>query len=114
MSSNGFSPLVWGKYVWFILHMISFNYPLHPTLEDKQNYYNFVMSLRFVLPCGACRKNFSKKLLKHPLTMKSLKNRRNFSKWMFSIHNLVNRDLKKTATPTFKNVEKRYESLRAK
>ena len=47
---------VWGPSLWHVLHTISFNYPVNPTEEQKQQYKDFVLSLGNVLPCGACRK----------------------------------------------------------
>lgn len=32
---------IWGSHLWFSLHSISFNYPLSPSIEDKNNYKNF-------------------------------------------------------------------------
>ena len=31
----------WGPGGWVFLHTITFNYPLKPTLADKENYRNF-------------------------------------------------------------------------
>ena len=45
------------------------------------------MDLKHVLPCGKCRKNFPKNLKSIPLNSKALKNRENFSRWMFIINN---------------------------
>ena len=56
-SGDGFLTSVWGPAQWHMLHTISFNYPVKPTLEEKKQYRNYVISLQNILPCGACRKN---------------------------------------------------------
>ena len=53
---------VWGPMMWGFLHTISFNYKVHPTEEDKDNYRSFIYSLKHVLPCRYCRENYTKTL----------------------------------------------------
>lgn len=53
---------VWGPMMWGFLHTISFNYKVHPTEEDKENYRSFIYSLKHVLPCRYCRENYTKTL----------------------------------------------------
>jgi hypothetical protein len=40
----------WGSALWHFLHTISFNFPVHPTQEQKAHYFNFMVCLRDVLP----------------------------------------------------------------
>jgi hypothetical protein len=78
---------IWGPHMWFTLHTISFNYPLYPTNEEKKHYTSFIESLKYVIPCGTCKKNF-KRTLKHlPLQLNS---RQEFVYWLIDIHNEVN------------------------
>ena len=56
-SGDGMLTTVWGPSMWHYLHIMSFNYPVKPTLQDKKNYRNFVLNLQNTLPCGTCRKN---------------------------------------------------------
>ena len=51
---------VWGPGMWHYLHTMSFNYPVSPTKEDKKHYFDFIINLQYVLPCGKCRKNLKK------------------------------------------------------
>jgi len=39
-SSDGMLTYVWGPPLWHFLHTMSFNYPVKPTKDDKQNYMN--------------------------------------------------------------------------
>ena len=57
-SGNGMMTYIWGPSLWHSLHTISFNYPVNPTEEQKNQYYNFFLSLKDVLPCRHCRENF--------------------------------------------------------
>ena len=65
-SGDGFQTSIWGPLVWTTLHTISFNYPVHPTNEDKKHYKDFIYSLRYVLPCKYCRINLTKNLKQKP------------------------------------------------
>ena len=69
-SNDGMLTTVWGPSLWHSLHTISFNYPVKPTRNDKKNYKRFIMDLKYVLPCGKCRKNLPKNLKKVPLNNK--------------------------------------------
>ena len=51
-SGDGMVTKIWGPVAWTLLHTISFNYPVNPTLEQKHQYRNFILSLQDVLPCG--------------------------------------------------------------
>ena len=37
-SNDGMVTNVWGPSLWHVLHTISFNYPVNPTEEQKQQY----------------------------------------------------------------------------
>lgn len=113
-SNDGMLTTVWGPALWHTLHTISFNYPVNPTAEQKQQYQEFVMSLRNVLPCGACRKNLKSNLEKCPLNAHALKNRKNFSRWMYRLHEQINTMLGKQSGLTYDDVAQRYENFRAR
>ena len=61
-SGDGMLTSVWGPPLWHYLHVMSFNYPVKPTKEDKEHYREFVCNLRHVLPCRYCRENLKKNL----------------------------------------------------
>jgi hypothetical protein len=105
---------VWGPAKWHYLHTMSFNYPVKPTAEQKKHYKEYIFSLTHTLPCGACRRNLVENLKAVPLNSKALKNRENFSKWMFDLHEQVNKMLGKKSGLTFERVRERYENFRAR
>jgi len=113
-SGDGMVTRIWGPWAWCFLHTISFNYPVNPTLEQKKHYRNFILSLRNVLPCGHCRKNLTKNLKKHPLSMKDMKSRETFSRWLYGLHERVNTQLKKKSGLTYDEVRERYEHFRSR
>ena len=113
-SGDGFLTKVWGPTQWHMLHTISFNYPIEPTYEQKMQYKEYVLSLKNVLPCGACRKNLAMNLKQLPLTMSELKNRNAFSRYIYNLHELVNKMLKKQSHLTYCDVRERYEHFRSR
>lgn len=101
---------IWGPHFWFVLHTITFNYPLKPTYEDKKQTLNFLQSLQYILPCSVCRKHYKRHLKTDPPN-KHLKNRDTFIKWMIDLHNDVNGETGKRSTYTYQEVLNRYESI---
>ena len=113
-SGDGMLTTVWGPSLWHYLHTMSFNYPVCPTNKDKKNYKKFIMSLKKVLPCKYCRINMVKNLKAVPLNSHALKNRTNFSKWMFNLHEHINKLLNKKSGLTYCKVRERYEHFRSR
>jgi hypothetical protein len=113
-SNNGFLTTVWGPPLWHVLHTISFNYPVQPTAAHKRDYRAFVMSLQHVLPCGVCRNNLARNLKHHPPLLKHFASRDAFARYIYHLHNVVNRMTGKPVRLTFEQVRDRYEHLRAR
>ena len=113
-SGDGMLTTVWGPGMWHYLHTMSFNYPIHPTPIEKKNYRNFILSLEHVLPCKYCRINFKHNLKRLPLTMNCMKNRHTFSIYVYKLHELINKMLKKKSNLTYEEEINRYEHFRAR
>ena len=113
-SNDGFATSIWGPTWWHCLHTMSFNYPVQPSSDDKIHYRDYMNSLVYVLPCGKCRQNLTKNFEKYPLTMDHLESRDTFSKYVYNLHELVNRMLKKKSGLTYCDVRERYEHFRAR
>lgn len=113
-SNDGMLTTVWGPGMWHFIHTMSFNYPNNPSKEDINNYKNFIINLKNVLPCGKCRVNFSNLLKKYPLTNKHLKNRDTFSRYIYEVHEMVNKSLDKKSNLSFDQVRNTYEHFRAR
>lgn len=116
MNKNGFQTKVWGPPIWFFLHIISQNYnPEKPFM--RKGYFNFFKNLQYVLPCGACRDNYSKIISKGPLklTYDVFNTRETLSYWTFALHNKVQEDIymktkKKYNKPKYQTTKKDFET----
>ena len=113
-SSDGMLTSVWGPSLWHSLHAISFNYPVYPTKEQKQQYLEFFKSLKHVLPCKYCRENYKKNIKTVPLNMSTMKSRETLSRWLYELHEEINTMLHKKSNLTFDQVRTRYEMFRAR
>lgn len=113
-SGDGMLTSVWGPSAWHLLHTISFNYPVEPTQEQKHHYRNFVLNLKNVLPCKYCRMNLKTNLKELPLTMECMKSRDTFSRYIYNLHELINRKLKKKSNLKYCDVRERYEHFRSR
>ena len=113
-SGDGMLTATWGPPMWHYLHTMSFNYPVEPTQEDKKHYMDFVLNLQNVLPCKYCRMNLKTNLKELPLTVKCMKNRDSFSRYIYELHELVNKMLKKKSNLKYCDVRERYEHFRSR
>jgi hypothetical protein len=114
MSGDGMLTSVWGPAAWHLLHTISFNYPIHPTEENKKEYKEFVESLGNVLPCKYCRMNLKNNLKAHPIKPCHMKNRDAFSRYIYNLHEIINKMLGKKSGLSYCDVRERYEHFRAR
>ena len=100
---------IWGPHLWFSLHTISFNYPLKPSIKDKEQYYNFFISLQETIPCSVCKKNYKRHLNEHPIK-DYLDNRKSLVYWVIDMHNMVNAEIGKKIL-SYNIVIKKYENV---
>jgi hypothetical protein len=113
-SGDGMLTTVWGPSMWHFLHTMSFNYPVNPTEEDKTHYRDFVINLQYVLPCKYCRQNLANNFKLFPLKMCDMKNRETFSKYIYRLHEIVNKLLKKKSGLSYCDVRDIYENFRSR
>ena len=113
-SGDGMLTTVWGPSMWHYLHTMSFNYPVNPSAEDKDHYRNFILSLQYVLPCKYCRQNLTNNFKVLPLTVADMKDRNSFSRYIYKLHELVNKFLGKKSGLTYCEVRERYEHFRSR
>lgn len=114
--NNGMVTYIWGPFFWGMLHFITFGYPIEPTNEQKKKYKIFFTSLGDVLPCKFCRDSYKEFIEKGDtkLTDQVFKSRETLTRWMYDIHNLVNKKLDVDYRVTYEDVVDRYEASRAK
>ena len=113
-SNDGMLTDIWGPPFWHILHIISFNYPVNPTEEQKQHYYNYFENVGNILPCIYCRNNYKNNLKSTNFSMDVFKNRGSLSFWVYSLHNHINMMLNKPCNLSFIEIQERYENYRAR
>ena len=103
---------IWGSSLWFSLHTISMNYPNYPNNEDKMNYKDFFVSLKNVIPCTVCKKNYIRHLKENPID-KKLNTRKDLVYWLIDMHNMVNAEIGKKQM-SYDAVIQKYESIYSK
>lgn len=113
-SGDGMLTMVWGPSMWHYLHTMSFNYPVNPTCDDKRYYRDFIIRLQYVLPCGKCRRNLKKNFKRLPLTAEYMKSRATFSKYIYDLHETINKMLGKKSGLSYNDVRDRYEHFRSR
>ena len=113
-SGDGMLTTVWGPSIWHFLHTMSFNYPVKPTDDDKKHYREFIKSLQYILPCGHCRKNLKNNFKSFPLKPCHLENRANFSRYIYGLHETINKMLGKKSGLKYCDVRERYEHFRSR
>lgn len=109
-------PRIWGPHYWFVLHTITLTYPLKPNETVKKKYYDFIQNIPIFLPVENIGNYFSKLLDKYPVTP-YLDTRESFIKWMYFIHNEVNKELgydEQTLSETLESYYRQYDSLERK
>ena len=113
-SGDGMLVSVWGAPQWHFLHTMSFNYPVNPTPKDKKHYRDYILSLQYVLPCKYCRMNLTNNFKKKPLQMCHMASRDTFSRYIYDLHETVNKMLHKKSNLSFCEVRERYEHFRSR
>ena len=103
-SGDGMLTTVWGPSLWHYLHTMSFNYPIKPTAKDKIYYKQFILNLKNVLPCKYCRINLKNNFKHMPLKSCHMKNRETFSRYVYNLHEFVNKMLKKKSNLSYCDV----------
>ncbi len=113
-SGDGMLTTVWGPSMWHFLHTMSFNYPVSPTPDQKRHYMDFILNLRNVLPCKYCRMNLTNNLATRPLKMCHMESRDTFSRFIYDLHETVNKLLGKNSGLSYCDVRERYEHFRSR
>ena len=113
-SEQGMLTSVWGPSLWHFLHVMSFNYPVKPTKNQKKYYKEFIYNLQHILPCKYCRINLSNNFKKFPLKNEIFENRHSFSRYIYNLHEVVNKLLNKNSNLSYCQVRDRYENFRSR
>ena len=101
-------PKIWGPSFWYVIHTISFNYPVTPSYAQKRIHHDFYVNLKELIPCENCRKHYQQHLNTHPITP-ALDSRTDLVKWTITLHNIINLKLGKN-TMTVEEVMMAYKN----
>jgi hypothetical protein len=114
--NNGLITKIWGPGAWEFLHSVTFGYPVSPTDKEKQNYKDFFMGVGDILPCGHCRDSYKIFITENDTLIDDnvLNSRDGLTEWLYQIHEKVNNKLDDKYNLTYEDVQKKYESYRAK
>jgi len=120
-AANGMMTNVFGPPGWVFLHCVTFGYPMDPKKFDVDNnlpsgtteerYRQFFEQIGYVFPCRYCRESYQEFIKEIPIQTES---RAALTKWLYDIHERVNKKLGKNGGVTYEDVVKRYEGYRAK
>jgi len=86
-------------------------YPHHPNAVTKKKYYEFIQNLPLFIPIEAMSGELSKLIDEYPITP-YLDNRESFIRWVWFIHNKINRKLEKPELSLSAFYTKYYESYK--
>ena len=114
ISGDGMVTATWGPAIWHYLHTISFNYPNNPSKLNKNKYKQVIFNLQYTLPCKYCRINLTNNFKKFPLKNEIFNNRESFSRYIYNLHELINKMLGKKSNLTYCQVRDRYENFRSR
>ena len=108
-SKMGFMTKCWGPSLWHTFHIMSLNY----TPSRRKQYEQFLEGLKGTLPCGSCRTNLSKNLTDVGYGPHVYRSRETYAKFVFDLHNAINRMLGKPEAKDFEATMLHYEQFRA-
>ena len=80
-----------GPCTWKAMHSVAFSYardPFSPTPQEHKAAVDFFGSMAELIPCHMCRKHYKDYIREHPI---KADNRDELAKWVFDLHNDVNR-----------------------
>jgi hypothetical protein len=112
---NGLITKIWGPHFWISMHSTAYCYPLNPSDSDKDNYYNYYKVIGDVLPCFYCRQSY-KEFIEVGITKLDktiFESRDNLTKWVYYMHEAVNKKLGVDYGISYEDVSNRYNSYRA-
>lgn len=113
MSTNGIKTSFWGPHAWaFLFSSIAGGYPIRVDKSNKEHlktvksFQTMMKSLEFTLPCIYCRQSYGQFIKEVPLS-KYEHSRNSMMKWLYLIHDLVNKKLIKQERECFESEKKK-------
>ena len=88
----------WGPCFWLHMHMVAAGFPVKYAQRRRGAYRRYFKDIAKVLPCQKCREHYSEILNSYILDGtydQKFRNRYTLQRFIFDVHNGVNRRLKK-------------------
>lgn len=96
LSENTFPKNVWGPCAWHLLHAISIGNNKEIKEKNKNSYIVFYKTFGYILPCAICKEHYKNLFgIFHKINYELIC-REYMIKWVFDLHNIVNKNLKKS------------------
>lgn len=106
MEADNINPDYWGPSLWTAIHYIALSYPIKPTPFHKENFRQFFVILKDIIPCEKCREHYKANLKKNSLHQ-SLESKQSLFNWTVDVHNVVNK-IHNKKTISYKEARKIY------
>jgi exonuclease VII large subunit len=101
----------WGPCIWTTLHLLTIKLKENSFIKIKEDLIKVITDICSNLPCPSCSTHATLLLKKYKI--KNVKKKEDLVKFIFNLHNEVNRKLKKPKF-TYEELEKKYKSLNFK
>ena len=95
MARTNDSKNFWGPHYWFVLHSAAASYDSKQP-GSKQAFKDLLKSYKKIMPCDECKKHLQTNLEKLPPDL-YFNSADNLFLWTYNLHDIVNRQLKKTS-----------------
>lgn len=102
--------LDWGSVTWWWLHMRAGAYPDTPTKELRDSLTKFMGELPYQLPCSICGMHLQEYIAKNPVYPHT-ETREKFERYIYNLHEDVNRRKGKPGQHEFEEVQKVFRSM---
>lgn len=100
-------PAVWGASGWHVLHRLSFHTGTFDSIQSARVFFD---ALKYILPCDACRGNIKNHITNVPFPQSLAL----LAKWVYDIHNRVNKCRGVGPGPSFSDVQAKYKNNQGK
>ncbi len=102
------NPEYWGPHFWEVMYLAAVGFSSEPTVNEKIGFRMFYDSLRYVLPCQKCRKEYDQYVNQFPLTSDDTSSPHKLFDWVYRLHSHVTRRLSKRAVPSLEEAKKNF------
>lgn len=114
-SNDGMQTAIFGPIFWASIHLVSFNYPVHPTPADRERHRRWLLATGDVLPCRYCRENFASNVERAGGFDDAFESRDALSRFCHRLHAEVSRMLGKEGPPvSYEQLREQYEGFRSR